>query len=117
MGGAVIDHDIRRSIGDEVVTDASGFEEMPAVKYVKAPIDINPRVNLFALYEKRRKDFLARRIPAATIVKMLQFEYWTGLSDKDAKNLYGWAKEDSMRVRGVEPYPVQKTLLQKRAAT
>lgn len=106
MSEGTVKHDIRLSVEDGSLNDMSDSEEAPTAEQMKAPIEINSRINLFAIYEKRRKDFMARHMSALAIVKMLQVEYWTGISDKDIKNLYGWAKEDSLRLRGIKPYPL-----------
>lgn len=102
MGGQIVEHETTRQ---PVKTQDFGvIRELPKyLRNLQADNPENYQVNLFAIYEQRRQEFIDQDFSAARIVKLLQNEYETRLSDKDVRNLYGWAKEDYNRKRGIKP--------------
>lgn len=102
MGGQIVEHETTRQ---PVKTQDFGvIRELPKyLRNLQADNPENYQVNLFAIYEQRRQEFIDQDFSAARIIKLLQNEYETRLSDKDVRNLYGWAKEDYNRKRGIKP--------------
>lgn len=102
MGGQIVEHEMTRQ--PVKTQDFGAIRELP--KYLSALQADNPEnytINLFAIYEQRRQEFIDQDLSPARIVKLLQNEYETRLSDRDIRNLYGWAKEDYNRKRGIKP--------------
>jgi hypothetical protein len=102
MGGQLVDHESNRH--PVKTQDFGAIRELP--KYLKELQAENPEnysVNLFAVYEERRQEFIDANYGPARVVKLLQTEYETRLNDRDIRNLYGWAKEDYNRKRGTKP--------------
>lgn len=73
------------------------------LRELQADFEQRDDVNLFAIYEQRRQEFIDQDYSPARILKILQVEYETGLNGEDVRNLYGWAKEDYNRKRGIKP--------------
>jgi hypothetical protein len=103
MSGSLEQHELTRSPVKKG-QDFGLIKELP--KYLRnLQLDIaqRPGVNLFAIYEQRRQEFMDQDASPTKIVKGLQAEYETGLNDTDVRNLHGWAKEDYDRKRGIKP--------------
>lgn len=102
MGGQIVEHETTRQ--PVKTQDFGAIRELP--KYLgdlQADNPENYEVNLFAIYEQRRQEFIDQGLSPARILKLLQSEYETRLNNKDIRNLYGWAKEDYNRARGIKP--------------